>query len=214
MTDGRGGVFHPSRSPHSMREPTADTRAAKQAARRHWKRVRAESRSPDLQAALNARLIEIVPRDRGPVAGFWPIGSEPDIRPTLVALRAEGIEVLLPSSGPPGSPLVFRSWDPEEETVVGRFGIAEPALTRPVMVPGVVLTPLLAFDGRGHRLGYGAGYYDRTLAGLRRRARVIALGVAFSGQRTERVPNDRRDQPLDGVVTELGLTLRAAAEGV
>jgi len=189
-----------------------DIRAAKRAARNHWKRVRAETRSPEIEAELNARLIEVVPRDKGPVAGFWPVGSEPDIRPALIALRNEGIDTLLPSSGPPGTALVFRSWDPDGETFVGRFGIVEPAFDRPVRVPGVVLTPLLAFDARGHRLGYGAGYYDRTLAGLRRRGRVIALGVAFSGQQMERVPSDRFDQPLDGVVTERGSALRVVVE--
>jgi len=213
MADGPGGVFHPHLGAfRRMSFAIGDPRVAKRAAREHWKRVRAELRSPEIEAALNARLIEAVPRDMGPVAGFWPIGSEPDIRPALIALFGEGIDILLPSSGPPGSALVFRSWNPEGETIVGRFGIVEPALDRPVRVPGVVLTPLLAFDDRGHRLGYGAGYYDRTLAGLRDRGRVTALGVAYSGQRMERVPNDRRDQPLDRVITEMGSAFRAVAE--
>ncbi|AWK85533.1 5-formyltetrahydrofolate cyclo-ligase [Azospirillum thermophilum] len=138
----------------------------------------------------------------GEVGGYWPLGSELDVRPALHHLRTLGRTVALPVSGPRGSALVFRRWRPEDVLVKGRYGIHEPDGSSPELRPAVLLVPLLAFDRRGHRLGYGAGYYDRTLEALRAVHPVLAVGVAFAAQELEAVPVGAHDQPLDWIVTE------------
>ena len=156
--------------------------------------------------ALGARLAEHILRDvmvqpGQSIAGFWPIGTEIDIRPLLHALHASGQPILLPVTPPRGQPLTFRGWRPGDALRPERFGTV-----RPVGEPGVpdlLLVPLLAWDGQGRRLGYGGGYYDRTLAGL---PGCRAIGCAYAAQRMAEVPADEHDVPLDAVATELGLT--------
>src|SRR5262249_49513285 len=109
------------------------------------------------------------------VSGFWPIGQEIDIRPVLQALHERGHEIVLPETPKRGNPLIFRIWHPGDSMIPERFGTFRPP--GPIAVPDFLLVPLLAFDRRGYRLGYGAGYYDRTLAGLPGRFR---LGVAYA----------------------------------
>lgn len=179
-----------------------DPRAAKAALRDTMRRLRPGLATIEATQAVCARLLAELPPLGGPLAGFWPIGSELDVRPVLRHVAETGGVAALPVSGPRGTPLVFRSWDPRIPLVTGRYGIAEPDGTRPEVVPSVVLVPLLAFDRRGMRLGYGAGYYDRTLARLRQAGRVLAVGVAFAGLEVPEVPADGTDQPLDWIVTE------------
>lgn len=136
------------------------------------------------------------------VSGFWPMGEEIDIRPLMLALHREGHPIGLPATGPRGTILRFRRWDPATTLVSGVFGTREPPADAPEIVPQVLLVPLLAFDDAGCRLGYGGGYYDRTLAALRADGPVTAVGVAFAAQRVEAVPHDIHDQPLDWIVTE------------
>lgn len=137
----------------------------------------------------------------GAVSGFWPIRDEVDVRPLMAALRGFGWTVLLPVVTGPDSPLVFRVWAPGDALAAARFGVMEPAGGE-TLDPDVVLVPLLAFDRKGHRLGYGKGHYDRTLAELRGRRKVFAVGVAYAGQEVPVVPADRFDQKLDAVLTE------------
>jgi 5-formyltetrahydrofolate cyclo-ligase len=131
------------------------------------------------------------------VSGFWPMAGEIDIRPLLVALHGCGHRVLLPETPRRGNPLIFRHWQPGMEMLRERFGTFRP--TGAVGIPEVVLVPLLAFDRAGRRLGYGGGYYDRTLAGL---PGVRTIGCAFAAQELDEVPVDAYDARLDAVATE------------
>jgi len=134
------------------------------------------------------------------VAGFWPIQDEIDIRPLLAALHGRGHPLALPVTGRRGEALVFRAWTPGEPLLPGRFGTSHPA--GEVVTPDVLLIPLLAFDAEGHRLGYGGGFYDRTLALL---PGSLRIGCAFASQELDSVPQGPYDQTLHAVVTEAGL---------
>ena len=101
-------------------------------------------------------------------------------------------------------PLTFRAWRPGEPVISGVLGIPMPAAGAPEIVPEIVLVPLLAFDRRGYRLGYGGGYYDRTLAGLRAKGPTFAIGVGFAFQEIDEVPTTPGDQPVDAIATEAG----------
>ncbi len=140
------------------------------------------------------------------VAGYWPVGFELDGRPLLLGLSAAGWALALPVVTAPDAPLAFRSWRPDDLLVAGGYGIPEPAPSAPLVRPAVVLVPLLAFDRAGHRLGQGAGHYDRTLAALRMpgSAPVLAVGLAFAAQEVPAVPASVHDQRLDWIVTEQG----------
>lgn len=158
-------------------------------------------------AQAGARLYAAFPKlaRRGAVvAGYWPLRQEIDVRPLLARLRAHGCVIALPVVLAPHRPLLFRVWRTGTRLETGAYGTRHPGTTAATVVPDLVLVPLLAFDRAGFRLGYGGGYYDRTLAALRRRRKVLALGIAFAGQAVAAVPRDRFDQPLDGIVTERG----------
>jgi 5-formyltetrahydrofolate cyclo-ligase len=155
--------------------------------------------------AEGARLAEIVmtesPPTRGTiVAGFWPLPGEIDIRPLLLRLSAAGYDLALPMTPPPGAALTFRRWAPGQALVAGRFGTVHP-FGDPV-TPDWFLVPLLAFDRAGRRLGYGGGYYDRTLALY---PTAVRLGIGFAAQEMLSVPNDAHDVRLPRVATELGI---------
>lgn len=136
------------------------------------------------------------------VAGYWPLPGEIDMRPALVALHELGHVVALPVTPPKGNPLSFRRWAPGDALLPGRFGTCHTA-GDPVQ-PDVLLVPLLAFDAAGRRLGYGGGYYDRTLAA---RPGALAVGCAFAAQQVAQVPTDAHDRRLHAVATEAGITL-------
>lgn len=180
----------------------------KDAARREARARRdaiADRDRPAASVAVRHRIAELA-RDghlpRGAAGGYWPLGSELDARPALLHLKQLGHSVGLPVSGPRGTALVFRDWHPEAPMTAGRYGIQEPAAGRAVLRPSLLLVPLLAFDRSGHRLGYGAGYYDRTLDALRAGGAVTAVGVAFAAQEMAAVPVDGHDERLDWIVTE------------
>jgi 5-formyltetrahydrofolate cyclo-ligase len=136
------------------------------------------------------------------VAGVWPLPGEVDLRPLLLALAGRGHAVLLPETTPRGERLRFRRWRPGQAMIPGRWGTAHPGGEE--AEPDFVLVPLLAWDGAGRRLGYGGGYYDRTLAALPGRYR---LGFAAARQRVDEVPADSHDVHLDAVATEQGVTM-------
>lgn len=181
-------------------------RDAKAAARLRARALRDAVADPDergrASAAVRDRLLAEVPLPDGPVAGYWPLGSELDVRPLLLHFMALGHGAALPVSGPRGEPLTFRAWAPDAPVRPGRYGIVEPAESQPAVVPALLLVPLLAFDRAGHRLGYGAGYYDRTLEGLRAAGPVLAVGVGFAAQEVDAVPHGPYDRRLDWIVTE------------
>jgi 5-formyltetrahydrofolate cyclo-ligase len=136
------------------------------------------------------------------LSAFFPYSSEIDTRPLLGRLAGEGWTTALPIVIAPGEPLIFRRWYPGEPTVPGMWGIPVPTERAPLVEPDVLLVPMLAFDRKGYRLGYGGGFYDRTIAGLRARKTIVAIGVAYAGQEVDSVPRDAHDQPLDFVMTE------------
>jgi 5-formyltetrahydrofolate cyclo-ligase len=136
------------------------------------------------------------------VSAFSPIRHEPDALALLAALSAEGFETALPVTAGAGEPLVFRLWRPGDATVRGALGIAEPAPAAPAVDPDLLFVPLAAFDRRGHRIGYGAGHYDRTLRRLRAAGPIHAVGVAYSVCEVAAVPNEGHDEPLDFILTE------------
>ena len=136
------------------------------------------------------------------VAGYWPIRDEFDCRPVLTRLMEEGQVVCLPVVVGHGMPLEMRLWEQGVPLRPAGFGTLAPPDTAPVVEPDVVIVPILGFDEHGTRLGYGGGYYDRTLAGLKKRPR--AIGFAFAGQELEQIPYNAHDVPLEAVVTEAG----------
>lgn len=137
-----------------------------------------------------------------PVSGYWPMRGELDPRPLMASLAGRGHPLLLPAVAGEGQPLSFREWREGEALTAGPFGTQEPRADAPEGVPGIVIVPLLAFDDAGYRLGYGKGYFDMTLAELRRRSGVLAVGFAYEAQRGESLPRDDWDQPMDWIVTE------------
>jgi 5-formyltetrahydrofolate cyclo-ligase len=140
-----------------------------------------------------------------PVASYWPLKDEADPRGLAASLGIRGHSILLPRIVSSAEPLSFHLWREGDALTRNAHGAREPGVSAPRLVPGAVLVPLLAFDAAGFRLGYGGGYYDRTLAALRAQSRVLAIGVAFSGQESASLPRDPHDERLDMVVTELGV---------
>ena len=136
------------------------------------------------------------------MSAFHPLRDEPDTLPLLTALAAEGFATALPVVVGRGSPLTFRLWRPGEPTRAGAMSIREPLEATPVVDPDLLFVPLACFDRRGHRIGYGAGFYDRTLARLRAMKPVHAVGVAYGVCEVAAVPYETHDQSLDAVVTE------------
>jgi 5-formyltetrahydrofolate cyclo-ligase len=160
---------------------------------------------PDIGRRLSQFAGALASLNEGPVAGYLPLRHEADPQYLMQALARSGRVLALPCIAGRQKPLLFRRWSSGDATVLNAYGIAEPALHAEPVVPALVLVPLLAFDSKGHRLGYGGGYYDRTLARLREGAEVIAVGVAFSGQEVAQLPCAAHDHALDFVVTELGI---------
>ena len=136
-------------------------------------------------------------------AGYMPMRNEADPLPLMRALAARGAQLALPAVLARDAPLVFRTWDEGDTLIAGPFGTRHPAESAPQLVPDIVLVPLAAFDRRGHRIGYGGGYYDRTLAVLRAQKPVVAAGVAFAVQEVETVPASHHDAMLDVVLSDL-----------
>lgn len=139
------------------------------------------------------------------VAVFWPVGSEPDTLMLLAALDYHDFVTALPCTGPMGQPLTFRRWRDGEPLVEGPMRIPEPSPRLQQVEPELIFAPAAAFDRRGFRAGYGGGFYDITLAGLRARRPVPAIGLAFACQEVEQIPEEDHDQPLDLILTETEL---------
>jgi 5-formyltetrahydrofolate cyclo-ligase len=139
------------------------------------------------------------------VAGTCPMGDEADPRALMATLAARGHALALPRVEAKHAPLVFHRWREGEALITHKFGMSEPHVDREIVIPDIVLVPLLAFDAEGYRLGYGGGFYDRTLDRLRAKHKVRAIGVAYAGQEVDRLPRDAHDHALDAVLTETGL---------
>lgn len=136
------------------------------------------------------------------VAGYFPIRSELDPFPLMRALADRGATLALPVIIARDHALIFREWQSDENLVRGPFGIFQPSSDADEVEPDIVLVPLAAFDRAGHRIGYGRGYYDRTLKNLRATKKMTVIGVAFAVQEIETVPRLPHDEQLDCVLTE------------
>jgi 5-formyltetrahydrofolate cyclo-ligase len=201
---------HPPRDPTpgdpagaSGGDPVADLDAVKRDARTRAVAARAGQDAAGSGAALMGHVLRDCPPPTGAiVSGFWPLEGEIDVRPLLTALHERGHPVVLPITPRRGNPLTFGLWRPGDALVPERFGTVRPI--GPVMVPDFLLVPLLAFDRAGRRLGYGGGFYDRTLASLPGR---FALGCAFAAQEVAKVPVGPFDHRLEAVATERGVVI-------
>jgi len=149
-----------------------------------------------------ANLEKVLGETVGRVSFYWPIRTEIDPRALLEKLSGQRKVCLPVTTG--FKPLIFREWSPGAEMIADSFGVEVPADETEV-TPEVLVVPLLAFDERGHRLGYGAGHYDRTLDKLRPRGPVTAVGFAYEAQLVDTLPIEPTDEPLDVIVTEAGI---------
>jgi 5-formyltetrahydrofolate cyclo-ligase len=175
----------------------ADLRAAAIAAR---DALSGAQRTAAAEAIASRGLpIEIAPGTI--VSGYSPIRSEIDPVPLMRALAAKGARLALPAVLARGKSLAFRTWSPNDRLTLGPLGILEPSPAAAEVIPTIMLVPLAAFDRQGHRIGYGAGHYDHTLAHLRK-VRPIAIGLAFAAQEIETIPVMQHDVALDFVLTE------------
>ena len=172
-------------------------------------------RKPLFKAATAAQagyLSEVLAGYRGvPLSGFMPIRTEIDPRPAMAEAAAYG-PVGVPVIIDAAQPLRFSRWSPDAILVRGPFGAQIPQVDD-FFDPEIVIVPLLAFDRRGGRLGYGGGFYDRTLDQLRARRATLAIGFAFAGQEVDVLPLEPTDQALDMIVTETGVIEVAANRG-
>ncbi|WP_343210915.1 5-formyltetrahydrofolate cyclo-ligase [Ancylobacter lacus] len=204
----------PQMPPSSARDPDAIA-ATKTRLRREALARRAALTPAEREAGAEAAA-EHAAEWLGTVAGetvalFVPIGHEIPTGPLVRRLRAAGARLALPVVVGPAAPLVFRRWDAavplEPSPGPGRFAIPAPPAGMAEVDPDIVVVPLAAFDTRGNRLGYGGGFYDRTLARLRRVKRVEALGFAFAVQRLDELPAGAHDERLDAIATDAGVIL-------
>ncbi|QQC65555.1 5-formyltetrahydrofolate cyclo-ligase [Paraburkholderia ginsengisoli] len=188
--------------------------AAKKALRRMLLEARLQAASePAHNAALGRRVLDALKRYGGDSIGFyWPLSGEFDARPAIsVWLAADARrEASLPIVKERGTPLEFHAWTPDTQMKIGHHKIAEP-ISGQVVIPELLFVPCVGFDEDGYRLGYGGGYYDRTLAAWPGSARPLTVGIAYEACRTSALQREAHDIPLDLIVTEAGLYPRAAS---
>jgi 5-formyltetrahydrofolate cyclo-ligase len=184
---------------------TVSIEEAKAAIRRDAQ-ARRDALPPDMRAAaaqaIATRPFPVAVSPGMIVSGFMPLKSEINPLPLLRALAYAGVRLALPVVAGRGRPLVMRAYAFGEPLATGVWGIREPKPDAPEVLPDVVIVPLLAFARSGHRIGYGAGYYDITLAALRAQKTIHAVGIAFAAQEIASVPTTPRDVRLDLVLTE------------
>lgn len=146
--------------------------------------------------------------DAARVAGYAAMRGELDVFPILAMLSLRGKILALPKLTAENTPLTFCRWQPGETLIRHPLGMKEPTTEAAPVMPDLILVPLLAFDKTGHRLGYGGGYYDRTLAALRKEAsQPLAIGVAYGFQEVAALPAEAHDTKLDGILTDLGVSM-------
>jgi 5-formyltetrahydrofolate cyclo-ligase len=153
-------------------------------------------------AAIAARGLPVAIAPGAIVSAYSPIRSEIDPAPLMRVLASQGARLALPAVLARGKALAFRAWSPNDRLMLGPLGILEPSPAAAEVVPDILLVPLAAFDRLGHRIGYGAGHYDFTLAHLRKVKPVTAIGLAFAAQEIDAVPALQHDVALDYVLTE------------
>ena len=147
------------------------------------------------------------------VSGFFPMKTEISPLPLMRKLAAAGAKLALPRIVGRGHALSMRGWNFGEELVPGQWGIREPAPDAPEVAPDILLVPFAAYDRAGYRVGYGAGYYDRTIAMLQEKKKVVTVGFGCAAQEVDACPVEEHDKRLDFVLTEQGLRFHAAGRG-
>jgi 5-formyltetrahydrofolate cyclo-ligase len=173
-------------------------------------RNEALARRDALPATQRQAAAEIIATRKFPVAiprgavvsGFMPMKSEINPLPLLKRLAAEGAKLALPVVAGRGKPLIMRAWEFGGPLAAGVWGIRQPQADAPEIDPDILIVPLAAFDRAGHRIGYGAGYYDMTVTRLRGIKSIVVIGIGFAVQEIPRVPATERDARLDLVLTE------------
>jgi 5-formyltetrahydrofolate cyclo-ligase len=165
--------------------------------------AQAMAHAADRVAAHGLSFLELGPQRRV-ISGFSSLPEEFRPWPLLRRLHAEGQPLAMPVMQGKDRPLLFRAWAPGDAMNRAIWGIAEPKSDKPPLVPDIVLAPLLAFDAAGWRLGYGGGYYDRTLRALRARKPIVAVGLAYDEQQVDAVPHLDYDERLDWVLRPSG----------
>lgn len=187
---------------------TSDPREAKKQLRLRGKQTRArvmgQSGPQAAQRLAEHGLDFCEPQPSSVISGFAAFGEELDATPLMVRLAQEGHTLALPVMVAKAQPLIFRAWKPGDPMKEAMWGIMEPVDEAPLAVPDVLLVPLLAFDERGYRVGYGGGFYDRTIAGLCAKKPITTVGLALDELKVPSVPTDQYDQPLDWVLTPGG----------
>lgn len=180
----------------AKRRLRAEAKARRHETHRQWK--------DRAGAAVRDRFVAAFDVPAGDAVGsYWPMADELDSAPLLHRLHEQGHVCALPAVTGPGQPLVFGRWQPGATLRRGRLGEPMPAEDAPVVTPRWLLVPLLAYDRAGYRLGYGGGFYDRTIGRLRRDGTLAAaVGLAYSAQEVHAVPHEAGDERLDWVVTE------------
>ncbi|MFA7267832.1 MAG: 5-formyltetrahydrofolate cyclo-ligase [Sterolibacterium sp.] len=212
---------HPTLPPDKPAESTA-LRIAVRSALRSEKIAAREALAPAqhrrLSQAIECHLASLLRRCQPRILGFcWPFRAEFDCRPLVERMLAEGMKSCLPLVSAAGVAMKFRAWRPESEMLIDKYGIHYPAAGE-WLIPDVLLMPVNAFDAAGYRLGYGAGYFDRTLAQLAAQGSLpLTIGIGFELARVDSIDPAVHDMPLDAVVTEAGVGLfsqRLSADGV
>jgi 5-formyltetrahydrofolate cyclo-ligase len=181
---------------------------------REQQKARRQAALAELGAAVNEGLVRhgmalLGNRPPGVVSGYYPMAGEIWPLPLMAALSARGHTLALPVMQGKADPLLFHAWAPGDTLIAGVWGIRQPAPDRPEVLPDIVLVPLLAFDARGYRLGYGGGYYDRTLKHLRALKPILAVGLGLDALEVDAVPHLDYDERLDWVLTPSGARQRA-----
>jgi len=162
-------------------------------------------RIAELSLALGQQFLAQVPIPQDAVvSSYWAIGDEADPHFLESELRRRGHRIVMPRVAGRNQPLDFHLWEASTKLVRGGFGLSEPSRDWPKLNPDVLIVPLLAFDATGYRVGYGAGYYDRTIRGLRADKSIVAAGFAFALQEFAELPHLAHDERLDWIVTENG----------
>ena len=175
--------------------------------RGRWAKIAGNGAEERLKKNFFRTFKNLISQLRNPkmIAGYWPITDEIDVRPLILELHKVGCSVSLPVVIGVNKPLIFRAWEPGILLDDGGFGTRHPSLEQAEVRPGILLVPMLAFDIQGQRLGWGGGFYDRTISKLRAQYSVMTVGVAYQNQQVEAVPHTKTDEPLDWIVTDLGV---------
>jgi 5-formyltetrahydrofolate cyclo-ligase len=183
-----------------------DTAPSPKVALRNDTLARRDALSPDQRKAgaeaIAARNFPVTVPAGAIVSGFMPMKSEINPLPLLKRLAAQGARLALPVVAGRGKPLIMRAWKLGAPLESGVWGIAQPPAAAPEVDPDILIVPFACFDRAGHRIGYGAGYYDMTITRLRGLKPVVAIGIGFAAQEIPRVPATERDARLDLVLTE------------